>query len=79
MRRVREAQVSGLQLSHPEHSSCFCLDPAQADETRHRLLGWAADTSALVLPAHFSGHSALEIQHQGSSFTITKWALFSRY
>jgi glyoxylase-like metal-dependent hydrolase (beta-lactamase superfamily II) len=68
-----------LQVAHPDHSSCFCVDPAQANATRRRLLGWAADAHALVLPAHFSGHSALELQHQGGSFTITKWAPFPRY
>ena len=68
-----------LQASHPDHSSCFCRDPAQANATRRRLLGWAADNNALVLPAHLSGHTALEIQHQGSSFTVTKWAPFTRY
>jgi glyoxylase-like metal-dependent hydrolase (beta-lactamase superfamily II) len=68
-----------LQVTHPDHSSCFCLDPALAEATRRRLLGWAADNNALVLPAHLSGHSALEVQHRGSSFTITKWAPFARY
>ena len=63
-----------LQVAHPDHSSCFCQDPAQARVTRRRLLGWAADTNALVLPAHFSGRSALEVQHQGNGFAITHWA-----
>jgi glyoxylase-like metal-dependent hydrolase (beta-lactamase superfamily II) len=68
-----------LQLAHPDHSSCFCQDPAQANATRRRLLGWAADNNALVLPAHFSGHTALEIQHQGDRFAIKQWAPFTRY
>jgi glyoxylase-like metal-dependent hydrolase (beta-lactamase superfamily II) len=68
-----------LQARHPDHSSCFCLDPAVANATRRKLLGWAADNNALVLPAHFGGHGALEVQHQGSRFTITKWAPFTRY
>ena len=68
-----------LQVAHPDHSSCFCHDPAQARVTRRRLLGWAADANALVLPAHFSGHSALEVQHQGNGFAITQWAPFTRY
>ncbi|MGH3210533.1 MAG: MBL fold metallo-hydrolase [Trebonia sp.] len=67
-----------LQVPRPDHSSCFCLDPALANATRRRLLGWAADNNALVLPAHLGGHSALEVQHQGSNFTITKWAPFTR-
>jgi glyoxylase-like metal-dependent hydrolase (beta-lactamase superfamily II) len=68
-----------LQLAYPEHNSCFCTDAAQARETRTALLSWAADTNALVLPAHFSGHSALEIEHRGDSFAIRQWAPFSRY
>ena len=68
-----------LQARHPDHSSCFCLDPAVANATRRKLLGWAADNNALVLPAHFGGHGALEVRHQGSRFTITKWAPFTRY
>ncbi|AYV32632.1 MBL fold metallo-hydrolase [Streptomyces goshikiensis] len=68
-----------LQVTHPDHNSCFCQDPAQARATRRRLLGWAADTGALVLPAHFSGHSALEVEHGGSGFVIKKWAPITRY
>ncbi|MFF3431844.1 MBL fold metallo-hydrolase [Streptomyces sp. NPDC002602] len=68
-----------LQVTHPDHNSCFCQDPAQSRSTRRRLLGWAADTGALVLPAHFSGHSALEVEHQGSGFAIKKWAPITRY
>jgi glyoxylase-like metal-dependent hydrolase (beta-lactamase superfamily II) len=65
-----------LQLSHPQHNSCFCEDPAQARRTRTALLGWAADNTALVLPAHFSGHSALEIERRGDAFTPKQWAPF---
>ncbi|WP_372672433.1 MBL fold metallo-hydrolase [Amycolatopsis kentuckyensis] len=68
-----------LQVTHAEHNSCFCEDPAQARATRRRLLGWAADSAALVLPAHFSGHSALEVEHRGSGFGIKNWAPFPRY
>lgn len=68
-----------LQVMHPEHNSCFCEDPARARTTRHRLLGWAADVNALVLPAHFSGHTALEVEATGSGFAIKKWAPFARY
>ena len=68
-----------LQVTHPDYSSCFCQDPSQARATRLRLLGWAADNNALVVPAHFSGHSALEVQHHGGSFTISKWAPFAKY
>jgi glyoxylase-like metal-dependent hydrolase (beta-lactamase superfamily II) len=68
-----------LQVMQAGHNSCFCEDPAQAVTTRMKMLGWAADTNALVLPAHLSGHSALEIQRSGDSFAITQWAGFSRH
>jgi glyoxylase-like metal-dependent hydrolase (beta-lactamase superfamily II) len=70
---------SPLQIAHPGHNSCFCHDAAQALRTRRRLLSWAADTRALVMPAHFSGHSALTIEHQSSDFAIKQWAPFDRY
>jgi glyoxylase-like metal-dependent hydrolase (beta-lactamase superfamily II) len=68
-----------LQLREHEHSSCFCTDPVQARATRRRLLDWAADNRALVLPAHFSGHSALEIERAGDAYKISSWGLFPRY
>ncbi|WP_369252747.1 MBL fold metallo-hydrolase [Streptomyces sp. R41] len=68
-----------LQVMQPDHNSCFCQDPDQARTTRRRLLGWAADANALVLPAHFSGHSALEVEDKGSGFVIKKWAPITRY
>jgi glyoxylase-like metal-dependent hydrolase (beta-lactamase superfamily II) len=68
-----------LQITHPDHNSCFDLDPAQSRATRLRLLGWAADNAALVLPAHFAGRTALEVADTGSGFTIKQWGPFSRY
>lgn len=68
-----------LQVFSPDHNSCFCQDGDQARATRRALLGRAADTGALVLPAHLSGHSALEIARSSDAFTITGWAPFTRY
>lgn len=68
-----------LQVTHPQHNSCFCEDAAKARATRRSLLGWAADTRALILPAHFSGHSALEVEHRGDSFAIKRWAPYPRH
>jgi glyoxylase-like metal-dependent hydrolase (beta-lactamase superfamily II) len=67
-----------LQLAHPGHDSCFCEDPAQARATRRRLLGWAADTGVLVLPAHLSGPGALEVKRCGDAFGVKQWAPFDR-
>ena len=68
-----------LQVTHPDQHSCFCEDPAAARATRRNLLGWASDNTALVLPAHFSGHSALEIGRNGEVFEIKGWAPFAAY
>lgn len=68
-----------LQLMHPGHDSCFCEDPTAARATRQRLLGWAADNRALMLPAHFSGHSALEVERRGAAFGVKRWADLPRY
>ncbi|MEY9933997.1 glyoxylase-like metal-dependent hydrolase (beta-lactamase superfamily II) [Catenulispora sp. GP43] len=68
-----------LQVSHPDHASCFCEDPSTAQATRRDLLGWAADNNALVLPAHFSGQTALEIRRDGDRFAIKNWGPFPAY
>ena len=68
-----------LQLLAPDHNSCFCEDPAAARRTRRSLLGQAADQRALVLPAHLSGHGALEIERSGDAFAVSGWAPFPRY
>lgn len=68
-----------LQVLHPERDSCFCEDPATAQATRRAMLGWASDNAALVLPAHLSGHSALEVARRGDSFAIKNWAPFPAY
>jgi glyoxylase-like metal-dependent hydrolase (beta-lactamase superfamily II) len=67
-----------LQIAEVEHNSCFCEDPAGARATRRSLLGWASDHTALVLPAHFSGHGAIEVERRGDGFEIRRWAEFDR-
>jgi glyoxylase-like metal-dependent hydrolase (beta-lactamase superfamily II) len=67
-----------LQVMELGHNSCFCEDPAEAIASRRALLGWAADSNALVLPAHLSGHGALEIERSGDAFAVKQWAPFTR-
>lgn len=69
---------SPFQVMQPDHNSCFCEDPAAARATRREILGWAADNNALVLPAHFSGHGALEVVRAADSFGIKRWASLER-
>jgi glyoxylase-like metal-dependent hydrolase (beta-lactamase superfamily II) len=68
-----------LQLMYPEFGSCFCVDLAAARSTRRDLLGWASDNTALALPAHFSGHGALEVARDGGAFAIKGWAPLPAY
>ncbi|MEV0050747.1 MBL fold metallo-hydrolase [Saccharopolyspora shandongensis] len=69
---------TALQFVEPDTNSCFCEDPAQARATRRRLLGWAADANALVLPAHLGGHGGAEVVREGGRFAIAEWAPFAR-
>lgn len=67
-----------FQIMRPHHNSCFCEDAEAARASRREILGWAADTNALVLPAHFAGHGALEVGRDGGSFRIKRWASLPR-
>jgi glyoxylase-like metal-dependent hydrolase (beta-lactamase superfamily II) len=67
---------TALQLVRPEHNSCFEQDEDAARATRRRILGWAADNSALVFPTHLGGHGAAQIQRDGAQFAIKDWAPF---
>jgi glyoxylase-like metal-dependent hydrolase (beta-lactamase superfamily II) len=62
------------QLFEPDTSSCFCHDPVGAARSRRRVLAWAADNIALVLPAHLGGAHAVEIERAGSRFAVRRWA-----
>ncbi|MEU6750862.1 MBL fold metallo-hydrolase [Spirillospora sp. NPDC046719] len=62
-----------VQLLAPDASSCFCHDPSAAARTRRRVLERAADTAALVVPAHFCGPGAVEIGRDGTRFTARRW------
>lgn len=70
---------SPVQLVDPDHNSCFCEDPVGARASRRRILGWAADHNALVVPAHLGGHGAAEVERSGSAFAIKGWAPFTPY
>ena len=69
---------SPVQILEPGLVSCFCEDPETARATRQRILGRAADTRALVIPAHFGGHGAAEVRRDGAQFAVQRWAPFSK-
>ncbi|PJE94553.1 MBL fold metallo-hydrolase [Streptomyces carminius] len=70
---------SPVQIIEPDSNSCFCEDPAGARATRRKVLGWAADNNALLIPAHLGGHGAAEVAREGSRFAIKGWAPFAPY
>ncbi|GAA2591129.1 MBL fold metallo-hydrolase [Streptomyces axinellae] len=70
---------SPAQILEPDANSCFCEDPAGARATRRKVLGWAADHNALVVPAHLGGHGAAEVVREGGAFAVKGWAPFSAY
>ncbi|MFI8849911.1 MBL fold metallo-hydrolase [Streptomyces sp. 891-h] len=70
---------SPVQILEPDSNSCFCEDPAAARATRRKVLGWAADNNALVVPAHLGGHGAAEVAREGERFAIKGWAPFAPY
>jgi glyoxylase-like metal-dependent hydrolase (beta-lactamase superfamily II) len=71
---VGDVMHSPSQISHPSWNSCFCEDPDAARKSRRRLLGWASEENALVIPAHFAGAHACEVVRAGDSFAVKEWA-----
>ncbi|MEU4210985.1 MBL fold metallo-hydrolase [Streptomyces sp. NPDC026206] len=69
---------SPLQIAHPDCDTCLSEDQAQATVSRRRILEQAADTRALVFPAHLAGHGAAEVRRAGDRFAIADWAAFDR-
>ncbi|WP_328679993.1 MBL fold metallo-hydrolase [Streptomyces sp. NBC_00343] len=63
---------SPVQIPHPECSSCFCLDPRQAADSRRRVLERAADERELVIPAHFGGTGVAEVRRVGDTLVLGK-------
>ncbi|MFB9477355.1 MBL fold metallo-hydrolase [Nonomuraea salmonea] len=65
---------SPVQIIDPCLNSNACLNPAQAEASRHRILARAADERELLIPAHFGGPGALEVQRNGAAFALGPWA-----
>ncbi|MFI9201238.1 MBL fold metallo-hydrolase [Streptomyces sp. NPDC053048] len=69
---------SPLQIAEPDCDTCLSEDQEAATRSRRRVLEQAADTGALVFPAHLPGHGAAEVRREGGTFAIAGWAPFSR-
>jgi glyoxylase-like metal-dependent hydrolase (beta-lactamase superfamily II) len=70
---VGDVLHSPVQILRPECSSCFCLDPVQAADSRRRILERASAERELVVPAHFGGSGAVEVRREGAGFTVSGW------
>lgn len=68
---------SPVQILDPCCNSAFCHSPEQAEASRRRILGRAADEHELLIPGHFGGAGALEIRRSGEGFALGPWAVFS--
>lgn len=56
------------QIYEPDWNSIFCEDPTQARETRRRVLNEAADSGALLIPAHFGGDHVVRVVRDDGGF-----------
>jgi glyoxylase-like metal-dependent hydrolase (beta-lactamase superfamily II) len=61
---------SPLQVIEPYWASCYDEEARAAETSRRRVLSLAADTAALVLPAHLPGARALLIDRHAAGFQI---------
>ncbi len=66
---------SPLQVIEPHWASCYVEETRAAETSRRRVLSLAADTAALILPAHLPGARALQVGRHATGFQIARWFL----
>lgn len=59
-----------MQVYRPDWSSRFCEDPVQANATRRALFEEAAETDAILFPAHAGEPHAGRIQRRSKGYTF---------
>ena len=57
-----------VQLIHPEWSSSLCSDPQLARATRTHYLAEAVENGTWLVPAHFVGHTGVQIRRHGNGY-----------
>ncbi len=57
-----------MQIYQPGWNSAYCEDQEQARDTRRRVLTEAAETQALLVPAHFGGQHIVQVAYEGKAF-----------
>jgi glyoxylase-like metal-dependent hydrolase (beta-lactamase superfamily II) len=64
---------SPLQVVDPGWASCFDEDDAAAQASRRRVLAHAAQSGALVLPAHLAGARGMRVAAAATGFRVDSW------
>lgn len=65
---VADVMHQPIQVHRPSWSSRYCEDPATATATRARVLDMAAESGALVCPAHFGGSHCGHVRRDGAGY-----------
>ena len=65
-----DAVVHPLQIFDPNLATPFCADPEQAAVMRWSILDRIANTSTLLLPAHFVAPTACQVIRHKDAFSI---------
>ncbi|EOM75517.1 MBL fold metallo-hydrolase [Rhodococcus rhodnii] len=60
-----------IQIRRPELGTRYCVDPAQAAESRRRILAYVSETGALLAPAHFVGTGTGRVHAVGDGYRFT--------
>jgi len=56
------------QVYNPQWNSVYCEDQEEARLSRRLVLNEAADSGALLVPAHFGGAHVIRVAHEGPAF-----------
>jgi glyoxylase-like metal-dependent hydrolase (beta-lactamase superfamily II) len=67
---IGDVMHNPIQAYQPTWNSRFCMDPAQAIDTRLRILGHCAERNSLMFPAHFGAPHAGRIRSDAGSFSF---------
>jgi glyoxylase-like metal-dependent hydrolase (beta-lactamase superfamily II) len=59
-----------MQVERPDWYSRFCEDPAAACASRQRILEQVADSSALLIPAHFPTPTCVRIHRDPAGYRV---------
>ncbi|MEW2508089.1 MBL fold metallo-hydrolase [Amycolatopsis sp. NPDC047767] len=62
-----------MQILDPRQRNALDADAATAEQSRIRMLGWAAEHSAPVFGGHFPGGRGARISAAGGAFRIDSW------